>query len=145
VNRQTAVLLAFALTLSAVAAPVPKGIGSNSDAKKLEGTWVSTSLDTGDGAKPFDTFWLVIATGQMQFGAGTTPTAADSPFHVDEGKSPRQLDVTWRVGKDTHKYIYYLDGDTLTTCHVQDSTPRPTEFKGGDKQFCIVWKRAKKD
>lgn len=68
-----------------------------------------------------------------------------SAVTFDSSRSPRQFDVAWTSwgNRKPQQYIYKLDGDTLTICHAQPDQPRPTEFKGGKGQQCLVFTRVK--
>lgn len=134
-------LLAF---VPAVAAPVPRGIKRHADAACLEGLWEIVTQDGGGGhGTTEERFWLRVADGKMSIGQDQPTAKADSPFTLDPTTTPRQLDLTWRNFTTPQRYIYHLDGDTLTWCHAPDDQPRPTEFKGGGGAFCTIWKRVK--
>jgi uncharacterized protein (TIGR03067 family) len=139
---RTAVLFTFALTLAAVAAPVPKAVKKPTDAELLEGWWENVTIDDGRGPTPHRERDLI--RGGALFLAGTLRNEEPGqPIRLDPTRSPKHFDLEMASGKILPG-IYQLDGDTLTWCHSQPGQPRPTEFKGGGgTTFCIVLKRAK--
>jgi uncharacterized protein (TIGR03067 family) len=102
---------------------------AKSDQEKMQGKWkivhceqsgqVTTVLadveDTIDGAK-----WL-------------RPKRRTDEYRLklDPAKNPKWVDLSAdRLGDQTLKGIYLLDGDKLTICYAYDpDSPRPTEFK----------------
>jgi len=136
---RSAVALLFAVSVSA--APVPKALQQKSDAELLDGRWECVSLDGGAGLRPEKRF-MYIKDGKMDMTDDPPPTA-NGPFTLDTSKEPRQLDVKWKGWDVAQRYIYKLEGDTLTLCHAQDNQPRPSEFKGGGGAYCFVFKRVK--
>lgn len=136
---RTAVAFLFAVGL-AVAAPVPKSL-KQTDAQSLDGRWECVSVDGGSGPGP-DKRFLLVKDGKMDM-SEHPPVTPEGSFTLDTTKEPRQLDVTWKGWTQAQRYIYKLDGDTLTLCHAQDNQPRPAEFKGGGGAFCFVFKRVK--
>ncbi len=149
---RTAVVFLFAVAL-AVAAPVPKAVKQKSDAERLEGRWVSVSIDCGKGAEADESYWLSVNDGKLLWSHLSSPirsdTPPDSPFTLDQSASPKEIDEL-RGGRENpsrHTYIYDLDGDNLKWCFSPFNTPRPTELKG-DRQTgvsCLVFKRVKED
>jgi uncharacterized protein (TIGR03067 family) len=137
-----ALLCLLALPLVAVAAPVPKALKKPSDAKLIEGVWHRVSLDRGDGQLNTTKHWIQVTGDQFLRGEESGPAYLFAAVALDPTQSPKHLDVI-RDGAVTVRYIYHLDGDTLTLSHGPSDQPRPTEFKGGDGQYCSVWKRAK--
>ena len=142
-TRPVRPLLVLLLAASTVAAPVPKGI-KNTDAKLLEGRWVSVTFDGGEGPKTDGSYTLVIRDGKMWFGAGGAESPPDAPFTLDPTRSPKQLDVSWPTWKEPQQYVYELKGETLALCHSQPKNSRPSDVKGAPGgQICFVFKRVK--
>lgn len=126
-----------------VAAPVPKAVKKTDDATLLLGRWEGVSLDTGSGPQP-DKRFLLVGDGTMSMTNDTPSNDMAGPLKLNQDTSPKQFDVTWKGWTTAQKYIYELDGDTLTMCHAQDNQPRPTELKGSkDGVCCFVFRRMK--
>jgi uncharacterized protein (TIGR03067 family) len=74
---------------------------------------------------------------------------AEYQFKLDPTKDPKWVDLSAeRLGAQTLKGIYLLDGDRLTICYAYDpGSPRPTEFKTmRDSHFYLyVLERVSKD
>lgn len=139
---RTLLLLATATT-ALVAAPVPKAVKKADDATLMLGKWECVSLDTGSGQQP-DKRFLLVGDGTMSMTNDAPSDAAAGPLKLNQDTSPKQFDVTWKGWTTPQRYIYQLDGDTLTICHGQDNQPRPTEFKGSrEGACCFVFKRMK--
>ncbi len=136
---RTLLLLAFGAA-ALVAAPVPKAVKKVSDADLMRGRWEGVSLDSGSGPKP-DKRFLLVGDGTMSMTSDAPSDAAAGPLKLDSAQSPAHLDVTWKGWSKPQRYIYQLDGDTLTICHAQDDQPRPSEFKGGRGAHLFVFKR----
>jgi len=139
-------VMAF-LVLILVAAPVSSA-PKDEDAKLLEGEWASTTYENYNGRQGAAGVWkLVFKDGKMGMTSGSDRPQPDSPVTFDSTQSPKQFDVAWKSWntRNPQRYIYKLDGDTLTICHAQPDQPRPTEFKGGKGQHCLVFTRVKPD
>lgn len=139
---RTAVLVCFALTLTVVAAPVPKAVKKANDATLLDGRWESVSLDTGGGIRADTTWWLEIKDGKLSTGCGGSKGYDGRTFRLDPDASPKHIDIDDLSGKFILT-IYQLDGDTLTWCESSSTTRRPTEVKAGDSFNVFVFQRAK--
>jgi uncharacterized protein (TIGR03067 family) len=140
---RTALVACFAFTLAALAAPVPKAVKKADDAALLEGKWQCVSLDTGGGPQP-DKRYLLVANGTMSMTNDAPSDAFAGPLKLNADTTPKEFDVTWKGWTQPQRYIYQLDGDTLTMCHAQDNQPRPTELKGSrGGACCFVFKRMK--
>lgn len=140
---RTAVLFAFAVTLSAVAAPVPKAVKKQDAAKSLQGQWASVTLDSSSGHKPDTSFWLIVEDDKMWMGIGTpTKRSTEYTFALDPSQSPKHLNLTSKGG-EPQNWIYEIDGDTLTWCHPLGKGERPTGMKSAKPYFCTVWKPVK--
>lgn len=142
---RTAVLLAFALTLSAVAAPLPKAL-KKADAELIEGAWEYVSRDDGDGQKAVAAgrdgkrpVW-VVRDGKIV----RMPDATDMPLRLDPTTSPKRYESEDAPGV-VRKGIYKLDGDDLVCCESPAGQERPTEFQGRKSpyHYCIVYRRVK--
>ncbi len=134
-------LMLFVISTAAlVAAPVPKAVKKADDATLMQGRWEAVTLDSGGGPKP-DKRFLLVGDWTMSMTNDAPSNAAEGPLKLDPDQSPKQFDVTWKQWTTPQKYIYQLDGDTLTICHGQDSQPRPSELKGGNGAHCFVFKR----
>jgi uncharacterized protein (TIGR03067 family) len=136
---RTLALLVVSVTALA-AAPVPKAVKKTDDATLMRGRWECVTLDSGGGPRP-DKRFLLVGDGTMSMTNDAPSDAAAGPLKLDAEQSPKQFDVTWKHWNTPQKYIYQLDGDTLTMCHAQDGQPRPAEFKGGNGAHCFVFKR----
>lgn len=73
---------------------------------------------------------------------------AEYRLNFDPSKDPKWVDLSAdRLGDQTLKGIYSLEGDRLTICYAYDpESPRPTEFKTmpGVRAYLYVLERAKK-
>ena len=137
-----AVLLAFALALSAVAAPVPKALKKPSDAELLEGWWEYVTMDDGRGPTECRDKDL-IRDGVLYHSGTLRNKEAGHTIRLDPTQTPKRLDVEVPLER-VLLGIYQIDGDTLTYCFAQPGYSRPTEFKGsGGTVYCGVLKRAK--
>jgi len=125
--------------------------------KKLEGTWITTSL-ISDGKKvPEEKAKLTTMTIKAD---GTwvmknEKESWDGTFKIDPTKKPKTGQFVGKGGRFKDKTtldIYELDGDTLTFCYVivptgEESTKqRPTKFASeeGSGIWLSVLKREKK-
>jgi uncharacterized protein (TIGR03067 family) len=74
---------------------------------------------------------------------------AEYQLKFDPTKNPKWVDLSAeRLGDQTLKGIYSLDGDKLTICYAYDpDLPRPTEFKTeqGVPGYIYVLERVKKE
>ena len=74
---------------------------------------------------------------------------AEYRLKLDSTKDPKSVDLSAdRLGDQTLKGIYSLDGDRLTICYSYDPRgPRPAEFKTteGTNVYLYVLERAKKE
>jgi uncharacterized protein (TIGR03067 family) len=118
-----------------------------SDQEKMQGKWkiVRCEFSGRDEAQSVgveDTFsdakWL--RPGRR---------TAEYQFKFDASKDPRWVDLSAeRLGDQTLKGIYKLEGDKLTICYAYDpDLPRPTEFKTTSdvRGYLYVLERVKKD
>jgi uncharacterized protein (TIGR03067 family) len=74
---------------------------------------------------------------------------AEYRFKLDSSTNPRSVDLSAdRLGDQTLKGIYSLEGDRLTICYSYDPQgPRPTEFKTTEetRAYLYVLERVKKE
>lgn len=74
---------------------------------------------------------------------------AEYQLKFDTSKDPKSVDLTAeRLGNQSLKGIYKLEGDTLTICYAYaPDSPRPTEFKttSGVNGYLYVLERVKKN
>jgi uncharacterized protein (TIGR03067 family) len=74
---------------------------------------------------------------------------AEYRLKFDTSKDPKWVDLSAdRLGDQTLKGIYLLEGDKLTICYAYDpELPRPTEFKtmAGVNSYIYVLELVKKD
>lgn len=139
---RTAVLLVFAMTIFAVAAPVPKSLTKPSDAELLEGWWQYETMDDGRGPTPHRDKDL-IRDGLLYHSGTLRNEEPGSKIRLDPTQTPKRLDVEVPLER-VLQGIYQIDRDTLTYCFAQPGHPRPTEFKGsGGTVYCCVLKRAR--
>jgi uncharacterized protein (TIGR03067 family) len=119
---------------------------AKSDLEKMEGEWrvvhcefsgrnevQPVGVDTISGAK-----WL-----------RPNRRTAEYQLKLDPSKDPKWVDLSAeRLGDQTLKGIYLLDGNTLTICYAYDTAfPRPTAFKTmrGVRDYMYVLERVKKE
>jgi len=139
---RTAVLLAFAVALSAGAAPVPKSLKKKTDAELLEGRWESVSFDIGGGPRTDITWWLEVRDGKLSTGTRQPPGYDQRVIRLDSTTCPKQLDIDNAAGA-FNLGIYELEGDTFVWCESTAPTVRPTDFKAGNACSVFVYKRMK--
>jgi uncharacterized protein (TIGR03067 family) len=141
--RRCAVLAVTAAFLLVAAAP-------KDDREKLQGTWSIASLEVNQETIPVEKLEaarLIVAGERYSFTLGEM--RLELKHKVDEGKSPKELDLTVAEGPEkgkTFRAIYKLEEDRLTICrHVQPEMERPKEFATRPESglMLIVWKKEK--
>ncbi len=75
-------------------------------------------------------------------------TLFEGRFHIDEAKTPWQIDITALEGPFALKSAEGLvraDDDTLTLCHTMPGQPRPGEFEStiANAAQLVVWQKAR--
>lgn len=137
-----ALLLTFALALSAVAAPVPKPLKKADDLTVLEGRWEGVTVDTGSGPSNGGSYWFEVKDGKLSTGIGTTPGYVARTLRIDATTTPKQIDVDDTRG-GFHLGIFEIDGDTIRWCESSSTTNRPPEFKAVNGFNLLIYRRAK--
>lgn len=137
-----ALLIAFALTVSAAAAPVPKAAKKADDLTLLEGRWEGVTCDTGSGPYACPDYWFEVKDGKLSTGIKKDPGYVTRTLRLDPNASPKQIDVDDTRGA-FHLGIYELDGDTIRWCESGSTVNRPTEFKATKGFNLLVYKRVK--
>jgi uncharacterized protein (TIGR03067 family) len=148
-KRSGLLLLAAGLCLAADDAKD----AAKAEMKKLEGTWVATSIEY-DGEQVLGgevkDVKLVISGDEISV-KGAIPDAdkyAKLTYKVDPSTTPKIIDVTFTVGADkgtVMEGIYKLEGDELRLCVQVFGKERPGEFatQGGSNRALGVLKREK--
>jgi uncharacterized protein (TIGR03067 family) len=117
---------------------------------KLDGTWVQVGYENYGkvseipkaerGTHTFDRGKLRIRVPALKLDKEGTYTVGDS-------KSPKHLDLTYRIGDrvQTMQCLYEIDGDTLRIAQPFDGPkgPRPAEMKSGVHAQIYIYKRQK--
>jgi uncharacterized protein (TIGR03067 family) len=122
-------LLTFAIGVSVTPAPA-QNKGAKSDLEKLEGTWKVTSYEDGDDKAAEEDLkgWSYTFKGNKVTVSIDGKTDRADTFKLNEGKKPREIDITVENLKGTG--IYELDGERLTVRIYFDGTARPKAIKG---------------
>ncbi len=149
----TALALAVVATGAGVAA-VPGALAfaddiarAKAEQKKLQGTWVIVSAETGGEERAGD-------GSEEQLKIEGDAFSIEHGGHVEErgtilldpSKHPSEIDLQFREGKHEGKTdlaIYTWDGANLKLCWVREGEKRPTDFttKPGDHRVLMVLKR----
>jgi uncharacterized protein (TIGR03067 family) len=150
---KTSYILILSLILQATRVCAANDETSKSDLDKLSGTWLTVSLvndgktllDEKTPAKEGHATKLAYDGRQWMIKVGDKTIAAGT-IDVDATKTPKQIDVLDKSGKENDKTrlgIYELDGDIYMYCVAPAGNPRPTEFtsKAGSGNSLIVSNR----
>jgi uncharacterized protein (TIGR03067 family) len=129
------------LILPAVLLAAPE---KQDDAKSLQGTWSVVSFQAGKEKVPAEKaekMTLTIKDNTFSLSDGQRTEAGT--FKLDPAKSPKQLDLTVKDGKETALFIYELNGDELKLCWRKPEQPRPEKFTAEGTDGLMVLKRKK--
>jgi uncharacterized protein (TIGR03067 family) len=149
----TAFALEVIVTGAGVAA-VPRALAvaddisrARAEQKKLQGTWVIVSAETGGEKREGD-------GSEEQLKIEGDAFSIEHGGHVEErgtirldpSKEPSEIDLQFQEGKHEGKTdlaIYAWDGANLKLCWVREGEKRPTDFttKPGDHRVLMVLKR----
>jgi uncharacterized protein (TIGR03067 family) len=143
-------MLAALALASFVAAPVPKGAGTNPDKEAIQGEWkiVTDVRDGKDRTREFAGVPVTIKDNTISFKIGKRDET--QPFAIDPKADPKTIDLLPEVndGKaPTFPGIYKLEKDKLTICFsTRLRFDRPKEFKSekGSSVSLLVLERMKK-
>jgi uncharacterized protein (TIGR03067 family) len=138
----------LALAVGCFIAAKPEG---DKDPAKLEGAWVTSSLEVGGNKAPDAELKkspgrLTLKGGKWTFTVGGRDQ--NGTFTADPAKRPAQMDLKRSDGPNagkTIRVIYELNGDTLKVCYAPLGKERPTTFDTTDKPgyALIVYRREK--
>jgi len=121
----------FAIGLSVTAVPAQDN-RAKSDLEKLQGTWAVTSHEEGDDKASGEDVngWSYTFKGNKVAVTimGKTDPNEIFTFKVNEGKKPKEIDITVDNVRGTG--IYQLDGERLTIRIYFSGTARPKSIKG---------------
>jgi uncharacterized protein (TIGR03067 family) len=122
-------LLTFVIGVAVTAVPA-QNKGAKSDLEKLQGTWKVTSYEDGDEKAVEEDLkgWTYTFKGNKVAQTISGKTDRADAFKLNEGKKPREIDITVDNLKGTG--IYELDGDRLTVRIYYDGTARPRTIRG---------------
>jgi uncharacterized protein (TIGR03067 family) len=129
------------------------------DEKKLLGTWVGTSIESGGETTPIrpddsDESFFIFSKGGMvtmkrpRF-VGVSESQEEGTFKINATKTPKEIDLIVPEGgkQKIVAAIYQLDGDTLkmaySTLRGMEGDRRPTSFDS--KQAFVVINTLKRD
>jgi uncharacterized protein (TIGR03067 family) len=132
---------------AALAATAARGADDQKDASKLEGTWVATSYQRGEGkiGKDKVATELVITKDGYQFPKGINRISKTGTFKADPAKGT--IDFTPADGPAQGKTllgIYKVEGDKLTLCFRSAGRDRPAELKSTDRATVLATYERKK-
>ncbi len=135
--RALALLLLLA-TVPAWAAPVPKELKRNDDARNILGTWQMVHHSMGGGPPtPQSVKWRLEPDGKATI-LNLNEIAVTYKLHP--GTSPKGFDWNWPTS--SYPGLYELDGDTLKVVILQQNgTARPTKLEPGPKVIYCEFKR----
>jgi uncharacterized protein (TIGR03067 family) len=118
--------------------------------KKIEGTWMFESVETGGKVLPaaqFEGMTITFKGDKYAVKKGEEVIEAATQ-KLDPSKLPKTLDAVVTEGPNKGAVIlgiYEISGDTLKVCFDPEGKSRPTEFKtGSGAQTLVVHKRLKK-
>jgi uncharacterized protein (TIGR03067 family) len=114
---------------------------------KLEGAWIATSWQRGDGkiGKDEVNTLLTITKNEYAFPKGINRISAKGTFKADTTKGT--IDFMPEDGPAKGKTllgIYKVEGDKLTLCFTSAGNARPKEFKSGERNIVLATYERKK-
>jgi uncharacterized protein (TIGR03067 family) len=135
----------LAVTATAPAAPVPKGIKSKVwDADAILGTWrmYDHAVD-GSHSDSSDVCWRFEPNGKLY--CVHTKTGREFPmgYALDPTGDPKRMEWRSSPNEKPSPAIYKLDGDTLFVVHPTGDGPRPTEIAAGKGLYYTEFHREK--
>jgi uncharacterized protein (TIGR03067 family) len=144
---RAAILIGLAAGSWAAAAPGPKDPPPKPS--PLVGEWRLVSQTSQGNTRPWrldDTVFAFTADGRYaRYEAGAKEKARWQEYRADDKADPPTLDVFEPGGKgDTKRWLYRVDGDTLTVCMPEDATagrPAAIEAGKGSKNWVLTLKR----
>jgi uncharacterized protein (TIGR03067 family) len=134
-------------TQVATAGACPQQAQSETDLKKLEGTWTVDAMEVSGkllAPENIDKLKLVVTDKKLVFKGQTT--VEEMTFRIDPSKKPKEIDLVTSDKKvGTLRGIYLLEGATLKICYGRKELDRPAEFttKTGDARVMMVLTREK--
>jgi uncharacterized protein (TIGR03067 family) len=152
-------VLAFLLALGVVGADleaVPDRVSKKdlvkAEIRRLQGNWVMVRWQRAGSVVVYNAgekFYVWTIRGdKLTARQGGLGWQIDAAHTIDPTAEPRTLDAVERRGPNqgkTGRYIYHLDGDTLTVCHAGLGQARPKDFtgKGAANPVVITFNRVK--
>jgi serpin B len=124
----------------------PRGLGTEGDAGKLEGSWVLAAAEEDGRPKPTD----LVKTGRLlvlgdKFILKIGEKVYTGREKLDAARQPKEIDLTMNDGPYKGKVmrgIYELDGDQHRTCVSIPGKQRPTAFTTSPGGYLLqTWKR----
>jgi uncharacterized protein (TIGR03067 family) len=144
-------IIVLACCLIAADAPAPPDDSSKDDLEALQGVWEVVLMETSGKILPDNKVHGMTATFKAdKLSLLLDGKKRDFSFQLDGAKSPKQVNLTGKAGKQgtlSVTWLYTLAGDDLRFCGDMNggSTPPPTEMrtKAKDKYSLVVFKRKK--
>jgi uncharacterized protein (TIGR03067 family) len=145
-------LVGSAVEVRAVADRTPKRKQIQAEKRSLQGNWVMVRWQKAGSVvlyNPPEKFHVWAIRGdRLTARQGALGWAMDCTFRIDPTGKPKRLDTQERSGPDrgkTGRYLYQLDGDTLTVCYRGLGQARPKDFtdRAAADQVVIVFTRLK--
>jgi uncharacterized protein (TIGR03067 family) len=154
---RTALALVFFIGVAGVSLQaVPNRISKKdlvrADKRQLQGSWVMVKWQRAASVvvyNPHEKFYVwTIQADRLTAKQGGLGWPMDSMFTIDPTNDPKTMDAVEVAGSNKGnigRYIYQLDGDTLTVCHGGIGQGRPKDFtgKGTANQIVIVFTKVK--
>ncbi|MCI0486613.1 MAG: TIGR03067 domain-containing protein [Blastocatellia bacterium] len=116
------------------------------DKDQLQGHWTVVSVELS-GSKQDEGEIRRLKPVMVKGSEWTAPTGDKFTFKLNPTRSPKELDLQAEMDSKvkTWRGIYKLEGNTLTFCRSQGPEgERPKEFRGGEREILIVFKRSGK-
>ncbi len=131
--------------------PLARADDATEELAKFQGTWQLISAETDGKAlakEQAGRITVTIAGDTHTVRFGDQVVAKGVKFAVDPSKSPKEVTDTVTEGPakgQILKGIYWIEGDTLTSCVAPDGEVRPNEFSApsGSRRTLRVFRRAK--